>query len=317
MFAPSSKIIEKGHALFGSSTKGCKRSVCVLLHRRWAHCKSSFSPRGSRLAHLDVDIGGWGLRLIAAHLPDARNLDDVYEVALLALEDVLKDGRETRRTNVVGLDANAVLGRRTGEDCASIVGGSGLGHRNHRGHIFEAWLHGQKLAVLNTMIEKPPESRWTHELWSTREQRQIDFLLIGEIRKSQLNDADVLDCLSGNSDHRGVLAELRKPAQDGWKQKRRRICVGWKPRLDEQDKPVKYYSSLDAVVTRLGGGKTDPTQLIVDAATDCTASARPTIQKHSEDVQALFAARRQESDPVAVESIMESPTAPAKAADAR
>lgn len=51
---------------------------------------------------MDVDVGEWGLRLIAVHTPDTRTLDDIYELALFALEDVVKEGIAARRTNIVG-----------------------------------------------------------------------------------------------------------------------------------------------------------------------------------------------------------------------
>ena len=128
--------------------------------------------------------------------------------------------------------------------------------------------------------------------------RQIDFLLVDEVRSSAMKDADVSDCLSGNSDHRGVLADLQMPIDGVWKQRRRKIRVGWKPNLDENDKPNAYHFAMNAVVGHCGRGVADPTQLTVEAATNCTASMGSKRLQHSEAIVDLFAARRHETDPI-------------------
>jgi hypothetical protein len=293
------RTIAGGHVLFGSSSTGSKRSVCVLLHRRWALCKSCFRPISSRLAYLDIDILEWKLKLTVAHLPDS-GLDDVYEAALLALEEIIAKGRVERRTNIVGVDANAVIGKRTAADCAQIIGEHGHGYRNERGQLFTAWLHGQKVAALNTMAEKPEEELWTHELWSTKARRQIDFVLIDEIRGSILRDAGVLDCLLGKSDHRAVFADMEIPSDDAPRQqnKKKRIRVGWSPIADDRGKPTAYHEALDQTLASIMESSQDPTQAVVDAAEKCSAPSSSPKRRHSEEVMKLFEERRSETDPV-------------------
>ena len=187
----SCTIIAGGHAFYVGKAGSSKHTTCVLLHRRWTIAKLSFYALNSRISYLDLEAGSLKLRLTSAHLPHADIHEDVYETMLNSLEETVINARRLNRMNIIGIDANAVIGRQmmTDDDC--IIGECGMGARNARGHIFATWLHGSRLAVSATMLPKPWESTWTHELWSNQLHRQIDFVLLDEVRSNTLEDVGI------------------------------------------------------------------------------------------------------------------------------
>ena len=64
---------------------------------------------------------------------------------------VISAGRATHRLNIIGMDANAVIGARLSSDSVDIVGGYGGGARNDRGRLLIPWLHGQRLGVIKKL----------------------------------------------------------------------------------------------------------------------------------------------------------------------
>jgi len=128
----------------------------------------------------------------------------MYEETLYCVEEVIQSAREARLMNILGIDANAVIGARAATDDVNIVGAHGMGQRNHRGDMFTNWAHGMRMAAVNTMFQKPWEETWTHESWFDQTQRQIDFVLIDEVRRDTAVDSSIAVSLDGKSDHRGV-----------------------------------------------------------------------------------------------------------------
>ena len=57
--------------------------------------------------------------------------------------------------NIVGIDANAVLGPWRPGDGGRIIGVSGIGDRNHRCEILGVWLDAVHLGMATTMKVKP------------------------------------------------------------------------------------------------------------------------------------------------------------------
>ena len=90
--------------------------------------------------------------------------------------------------NITGVDANAIIGSRSEFDSEDIVGAYGLGQRNARGDMLVAWMHGLHIAAVTTMLHKPYDDCWSHELWSTHSRRQIDYILLDEIRQTCLQN---------------------------------------------------------------------------------------------------------------------------------
>lgn len=161
------KVIDGGHSLFIGACQGWNRSICILLHKRWEklEAKLSFKLMGQRLSYLDLILGGLMLRLVSIHMPHGEYSDDEYEAALMSLEEVVEITRRSRRTNLIGMDANAVIGLQRYGDRPNIVGESGMGHRNERGDTLVNWLHGANLAAaVATMMDKSLDETWTHQL---------------------------------------------------------------------------------------------------------------------------------------------------------
>lgn len=294
-------VIQGGHQFYVSATVGKKRTCCILVHSRWGEYKQSFQAVSSRLAYLDLDVGDERKhRLTSVHLPDSSAPDDVYEASLLAVDQVITSARRAKRFNIVGMDANAVLGQREATDDPFLIGEFGVGQRNERGYDFSAWLHGVRLTAVTTMIDKPGEETWTHELWSTRLRRQIDFILLDEVRANAAEDVGTVDAIRGASDHRGVFARLKLEPYVPIERKRTKVQVGWQPRLNNDGKPNDYHEALDDVVGNFNCSVDDGTlvQQVVDAATLTAAAAPSTKRQHCEEVTRLFAARREEQSTV-------------------
>jgi hypothetical protein len=251
------------------------------------------------MAYVDMDVASLHLRLVSAHLPHEGYDDDSYEVALSALEDAVQIARQMGRNSIVGADANAQVGRRTDADNNRIIGENGLGTRDPRGCSFVAWLHGKNLAALNTIRDQPAEERWTQQMWSNGNRRQIDFILSHHCDLEAVRQVLILDCFDG-SDHRGVMAEFTfEVARRSTPVRRQKVCVGWKPKLDAMGAPNKYHNALDDAVDACGGGDRDPTDFIVEAALKSGTGPQRQRHQHSAEIQSLFAARRNESDPEA------------------
>ena len=177
------KVVQGGHLFYVGPPGSNKRTACILLHRRWQQAKLSLHVVDERTVFLDLEAGALRLCLTSAHLPHGDALVEVYEAALEAVETVVARARKWRRMNVIGVDANAILGRQNETDDATIIGEHGVEQRNARGHIFAAWLHGQRLSAAATMRSKPWNETWTHELWNTKARRQIDYILFDEVRR--------------------------------------------------------------------------------------------------------------------------------------
>ena len=126
------KILDGGHVFYASRCVDTKRSVGILIHRRWQQrgAKFVFKSASSQLIFVDMDLGELWLRLISAHLPHNEYTDQAYEAALLGLEEVIESSRRAHRQNIVGTDANAVIGARHLSDNQRIMNtGMGIGMR--------------------------------------------------------------------------------------------------------------------------------------------------------------------------------------------
>jgi len=192
-----------------------KRSVGVIVHRRWLDwgAKMSFRHTTTRIGYLDLDLEQVYLRLVTAHLPHSDFHDDVYEATLLEVESIVESARRGGRMTVIGMDANAIIGGQSQQDDESIIGTNGLGRRNERGNQLVAWMHGMRVTAVATMHRTSWEQTWTHELWSTHDRRQIDYILLDEIRRSDVKEVGIVDALDGKSDHRAPFLKFAVPEQ--------------------------------------------------------------------------------------------------------
>ena len=123
-----------------------------------------FRASSPTLARLDFTLGDAAFCFITAHFCHAERPDDEYEAALFDLEGVLNQANREKRTVVVGVDANAVLGKRLPSDDKDVIGAYGMGPRNSRGHQLAHWLHGVRLAPAGLLFDAPWDNMWTHRL---------------------------------------------------------------------------------------------------------------------------------------------------------
>ena len=239
----SYSIVDGGHALFlGSSGLG-KRSVGILLHRKWIQreAKLRFKSVGVRVASLDIELDKLRLRLTSAHLPHMEYSRDTYEAELLVLEGILESARRDHRMNVIGVDANAVIGARREGESANIVGEYTFGQRNERGHLLVPWMHYMNTAAVSTMHPTTAAQIWTHELWGNGVRRQIDFIFMDEIRRGLVLDTGIVEELAGKSDHRAISARFSVQQYASARSKRARIKVGWRPALNTEGTPAVFH----------------------------------------------------------------------------
>ena len=87
------------------------------------------------------------------------------------------------------------------------------------------------------MRSKPWNETWTHELWNTKARRQIDYILFDEVRRDALDDVGIANCLEGKSDHRATFVRLGLQEYKPIWNNRKRVQVGWKPKLDASGQP--------------------------------------------------------------------------------
>ena len=83
-----------------------------------------------------MTLGNMHLRFVSVQVPRSINTDGEYESILMAVEEVMMDGRRKRRMNVIGIDANAVLGEGAPSDREDIIGEYGFGQRYERRENF-------------------------------------------------------------------------------------------------------------------------------------------------------------------------------------
>ena len=286
-------VVQKGHILHLSPSPGGRRTAGILLHKRWEGYSGSFASISARLAYVDLNVNEARLRLISVHMFDQSFGDDEYEGLLFSLEEVVLSARRDQRSNIIGIDANATLGPGGVTDDPDIVGPHGHGQRNARGMLFAPWLHGVRLAALNSMERRNAQELWTHRLWSTNVLRQIDFILVDEVRRITATKVGTLDCLEGLSDHRPVLSELAilQPYTRTRRLNQPKAQIGWKPSLDEYGKPTLFHHCLDQGLPGCQG-LDDVNAVVVLAAEAGAAERKRKKRQHTQEIVDLFAERR-------------------------
>ena len=141
------------------------------------------------------------------------------------------------------------------------------------------------------------DKAWTHQLWSTGHRRQIDFVLVDEVRKEDSAGYNIISELDGKSDHRTLAADFCIGKWKPQRTRRVRIQKGWKAHVDEYGKPSAYHETLDLAPTSFQNADVDLADLVVKAATGTGGSSASSKSAHSEYVQGLFGSRRNELEP--------------------
>ena len=293
------KVLESGHVWWNCQSGKSKRSVGILLNRRWKQdsFKTNFVTYSSAMAYLDLEAEGEQFRFITAHLPHSSNSEEEYDASLADLEEVTDAARLKKYSVIIGVDANAVLGSRWPTDSTDIIGPYGLGERNGRGQILAPWMHGMRLAAAASMFALSWHDLWTHKAWSTSVCRQIDFILTDVSQSKRARNVGIRHCLEGKSDHRASFIEFPRSAVGKPSRCRHRVQRGWKPRLDLDARASDYHQLLREGLKHHHSDIMDVNAVIVQAATQSGGSASSTKREHTPEVAELFAARRAEPDP--------------------
>ena len=103
----------------------------------------------------------------------------------------------------------------------------------------------------------------------------------------------IADTLDGKSDHRAAFTKFHLREHGPTLKRRRKVQIGWKPKVDDAGKPSEYHAALDAALTTDGAGLAET---IVEAATSSTAQGPRSQRKHNEEVRSLLEQRRSEHD---------------------
>ena len=94
---------------------------------------------------------------------------------------------------LIGVNANAVLGQQYIHDKSRVIDRCRLHSGNERGVTFASWPHSNNLAASNSMFQKPYDRQWTHQLWSTGSQRQIDIIFVDNFLRGAMVDSATSD----------------------------------------------------------------------------------------------------------------------------
>lgn len=187
-------------------TKGLY-GVGFLVHKRWSKQIIEFKNISERISIIKIVINNCKISLIQVYAPTAA-------ASLNQIEEFYKDLDEAFdycKSEVIFTigDFNARLGtRENGED--DIMGQFGYGTRNERGRRLIQWLWQHKMTACNSLFKKHPRKKWT---WSLPNENllvnkfEIDFILSN--KPKMIQDVEVINNLSFNSDHRMVRAKLK------------------------------------------------------------------------------------------------------------
>ena len=149
------------------------------------------------------------------------------------------------------------------------------------------------------MRQKSFSEVWTHKGWSTAGIcRQIDFIVLDEIRADSFVNHGISNTLEGKSDHQATSAIFKFDEKTASRKQRQKTQVGWRPQLDDSGLPAEYHKLLDEALGKLESSS-DPTALVVKAATDSKRkSTSGEFKTHSKEIQELFDTRRSACDPI-------------------
>ena len=159
-----------------------------------------------------------------------------------------------------------------------------------------------RMAAANMFFQKPFHKQWTHQLWSTGEQRQIDYLLVDSCLRGRLRDAGANDDIDIKSDHRCTFASF---AMDHCPRSRDKRTPGRK-RLNastfkQPDVLASYHNLLDEVLSdpSLSAETLAEKVVVAAAAAGERADLLPEerASRHSQEMRDLFTARRNALDP--------------------
>ena len=211
----------KHHLFAGSGGTQGRNGVAIVLHAQ-LHAKiDSFCAMSDRVAALDFTARRRKFRVIAVYLPHSGYVDSVVEQFYGQISELVRQGRNQRRTLILGGDWNARVGKQvTGED-NRVLGAFGYGDRNHRGQTLVDWALLNKLAILNTQFQKRPERQWTYSKGNV--ELQLDYILCEWSKRKHCTNSGTTQEITVGVDHVGVKSDFLFNA-NAPKPSKRRVC---------------------------------------------------------------------------------------------
>ena len=222
------------------------------------------------MAYADISSNTCAWRAISAHLPHNGYSDVEFEAALEVLRNAFPRNR-TSRSTVIGVDANAEVGKQYEGDDSRSIGKHGLGTRSCRGVVFAAWVEQQRLCIANTFFQKRAEDLWTHRMWSTGTKRQIDYVMFDRFMGGELRNARVVCDMMQSSDHRGVWARIGTQRKRTKKWTPPKTGKGWQRTATL----AEYHAAQCEVLTDCKQTLEGVTEAIIKVASSCGKVSKP------------------------------------------
>lgn len=145
--------------------------------------------------------------LVQVYMPTSGQEDEEVEKIYEELNRIIKRIKGDENLILLG-DWNAVVGE--GEDC-KIIGKFGLGRRNNRGSRLIEFCEEHKLVIANTLFENHVRRRYTWKMPGDRERYQLDYIIIKQRFRNQVQNCHAYPGADIDSDHNLVMmkSELR------------------------------------------------------------------------------------------------------------
>eukprot|EP00973_Karenia_brevis_P083950 11648205-Karenia_brevis.AAC.1 len=99
--------LESGNLWMGSGGSRGKHGVGILLHKRWANFKPSWTAINQRLGYMDLNIGKWRATFVVAYMPHTGYQDWHIQHMYDSLTEILQKARQRRREVYIVGDWNA------------------------------------------------------------------------------------------------------------------------------------------------------------------------------------------------------------------
>lgn len=199
--------LKSGHifSYFGQ-TRGLY-GVGFLVNSKWKSNILEFKNISERVAILRILVNKCKLSLIQVYAPTSKSSEQQLEKFYGEVDEAISYCK-SEVVLTMG-DFNASLGHRE-ENEQSIMGPFGYGSRNERGYRLIQWLWQHKMTACNSLFKKRAAKKWT---WAHPNENlannkfEIDYIMCN--KTSVIQDVEVINHFSFNSDHRLLRAKLR------------------------------------------------------------------------------------------------------------
>ncbi|CAF4596598.1 unnamed protein product, partial [Rotaria socialis] len=177
----------------------CVGGVGFIINSRIASHVVEVQIHSHRLATLKLDIGRkTPLLIIQIYAPHKEYGIDEIETFYSEVETHL--GQPAYQKIVIG-DFNAQLGPKDTNQRYLGKFTSGTWDNNETGELLADFAGANKLFIINTLFQKPPNKRWAFESTNTNKSRhEIDFGLCTD--RIMVTNVEFLSRLDSGSDHR-------------------------------------------------------------------------------------------------------------------